>query len=183
LFQIASIQTEYQQIDIVDVIVPRFNRISKYLSSLAGDQSYESLHPEYYEPDRIVFLDGVIQSRKQGQAAFHESLVHPGMFAHDNPKRVAVIGGGEGATLREVLKHKTVEEAVMIDIDEVMVRTSKEHLPDWSDCSDLLGSADWCGDDPRARIYYEDALGWFMSRYGGEADTEEPFDVIIMDSL
>jgi spermidine synthase len=50
---------------------------------------------------------------------YHEALVHPALFSHSNPKRVAIIGGGEGATLREVLKHNTVSEAIMIEIDEV----------------------------------------------------------------
>ena len=51
----------------------------------------------------------------------HEALVHPSMLSHTNPKRVLIIGGGEGATLREVLKYKSVEEVVMVDIDEELV--------------------------------------------------------------
>jgi spermidine synthase len=105
------------------------------------------------------------------------------MFSHTNPKRVAIIGGGEGATLREVLKHNTVKEAIMIEIDEMMVNVSRDYIPEWSDCSDLVGSAPWCVDDARARVYYEDALAWFMDRHSDGDRSEEPMDVIIMDAL
>ena len=173
--------------DIYDVLRPHFQSLESYKESLRGGDSYEAQHPELFEPDRIVFLDGVLQSRKTGDAAYHEALVHPSMFAHKNPKRVAIIGGGEGATLREVLKHKTLEKVVMIEIDEKMVSLSREYLPYWSDCSNLEGSADSCFDDPRVEMYYQDAFKWFIDRYGNadgsESSEEEPFDVIIMDAL
>ena len=125
-----------------------------------------------------------MQSRSSGDAQYHESLVHPGMFAHPNPKRVAIIGGGEGATLREVLKHNTVEKVVMIEIDEEMVKLSKEYLPFWSDCSSLVSSTANCFDDPRVETYFDDAFQWFIDRFGGEDPrTEDLFDIIIMDAL
>lgn len=111
------------------------------------------------------------------------------MLAHPNPKRVGIIGGGEGATLREVLKHNTLEKVKMIEIDEAMVYFCKEHLPDWNSCADLEGSAEWCGDDARAEMYYEDGLAWFNNRFSedGKIDSEEfreePFDILIMDAL
>jgi spermidine synthase len=110
--------------------------------------------------------------------------VHPALFTHPNPQRVAIIGGGEGATLREVLKHNTIKDAIMIEIDEIMVSVSRQYLPTWSDCSDLVGSASWCGDDDRAQVYYEDALQWFIDRYYDKTNiTDELLDVIIMDAL
>jgi spermidine synthase len=117
--------------------------------------------------------------------AYHESLVHPALFAHDNPRRVAIVGGGEGATLREVLKHNTVEKVIMIDIDEQMVELSKTTLPFWSDCSKIMHSADSCFDDPRVETYYLDAFKWFIDRFSSKDSkiNEEPFDVIIMDAL
>mmetsp|Transcript_54572 Transcript_54572/g.163031 ORF Transcript_54572/g.163031 Transcript_54572/m.163031 type:complete len:791 (-) Transcript_54572:763-3135(-) len=184
---VVSTQSEYQRIDVYEVIRPRFRDLLSYQRSLSGDGSYEALHPELYRPDRVLFLDGVMQSTLYGDESYHEALVHPGMFAHPNPKRVAIIGGGEGATLREVLKHGTVEKAVMIEIDEVMVNVAREHLPSWSDCSDVVGSADWCGDDERAEIICEDALAWFLDRFSDSgtkrAEGVEPFDIIIMDAL
>jgi spermidine synthase len=167
------------------VLRPAFQDLGAYKRSQLNDGSYESLHPELFEPDRIVFLDGVLQSRRSGDAPYHEALVHPSMFAHQNPKRVAIIGGGEGATLREVLKHKTVEKVIMIEIDEKMVTLSREFLPFWSDCSMLAGSPASCFDDPRVEVYYEDAFKWFIDGYSGDGtdNKAEPFDVIIMDAL
>ena len=186
LLQIVSAQTDFQRVDIYDVLRPHFQSLESYKESLRGGDSYEAQNPELFEPDRIVFLDGVLQSRKTGDAAYHEALVHPSMFAHKNPKRVAIIGGGEGATLREVLKHKTLEKVVMIEIDEKMVSLSREYLPYWSDCSNLEGSTDSCFDDPRVEMYYQDAFKWFIDRFGnddGSESSEDPFDVIIMDAL
>ena len=127
-----------------------------------------------------------MQSRRSGDAPYHEALVHPAMFTHKNPKRVAIIGGGEGATLREVLKHNTVEKVVMIEIDEAMVKAAREFLPDWNDCSNLAGRRANCFDDPRAEVFFEDAFKWFIDRFSDDGSlkgTEEPFDVIIMDAL
>ena len=182
--QILSAQTPFQRIDIYDVLVPNVQSFEDYTKSLQNDGSYQANHPELFRPDRIVFLDGVMQSRRSGDAAYHEALVHPAMFAHANPKRVAIIGGGEGATLREVLKHKTVEKVVMIDIDEQMVSLSREYLPEWSDCSMLEGfsGSGSCFDDPRVELYCEDAFAWFIDRYS-EVSQVPPFDVIIMDAL
>jgi len=165
---VASIQTPFQSVDIFDVTEGRFD-----------------VTEGRFGVDRMVFLDRILQSSRFGEAAYHEALVHPALFAHDRPKRVVIIGGGEGATLREVLKHKTVEEAIMVEIDEMMVNVSREYLPEWSDCSNLLGSADSCFDDPRASVYYEDAIQWFIDRYGGNSTVaeEELIDVIIMDAL
>lgn len=128
--------------------------------------------------------DGWVESTLFHEAAYHEALVHPALFAHDDPKRVAIIGGGEGASLREVLKHKTVEEAVLLEIDETIVNVSKIHMPEWSDCSDLKGSAAWCIDDARTRLFHEDALEWFVDHYASsEASDAAPMDVVIMNAL
>ena len=179
--QVLSSHTAFQRVDIYDVLIPNVQSFDDYTKSLSNDGSYQANHSELFRPDRIVFLDGVMQSRRSGDAAYHEALVHPAMFAHANPKRVAIIGGGEGATLREVLKHKTVEKVVMIDIDEQMVSLSREYLPEWSDCSMLEGISGSCFDDPRVELYCADALAWFIERYS-EA-SQDPFDVIIMDLL
>lgn len=71
----------------------------------------------------------------------------------------------------------------MIEIDEEMVNVSREHIPEWSDCSDLVGSASWCIKDPRATEFYEDALQWFMDRYADDAPPNKPLDIIILDAL
>uniref|UniRef100_A0A7S2HCC7 PABS domain-containing protein n=1 Tax=Helicotheca tamesis TaxID=374047 RepID=A0A7S2HCC7_9STRA len=194
--ELVSVQTPFQRIDIYDLIVPLTRTLASYERSLSNDGSYESLHHELYRPNKQIFLDGVMQSTLYGDAGYHESLVHPGMFAHSDPRRVAIIGGGEGATLREVLKHSTVEKCTMIEIDEMMVKVSHEYLKEWSDCSDIIGSAEWCVEDPRADVRYEDAVAWFTDRFSKDEDGDDgkedveydedeykPFDVIIMDAL
>ncbi len=169
-----------------DVFRPGRQSRDLYAKSLAiHEDSYESRHPELFAPDRLLFLDGVLQSRRSGDAPYHESLVHPALFTHTKPRRVAIIGGGEGATLREVLKHNTVEKVIMIDIDEQMVNLCREYLPSWSDCSMLVNGTESCFDDPRVETYFLDAFKWFIDRYSGDDGSlkELPFDVIIMDAL
>eukprot|EP00751_Fragilariopsis_kerguelensis_P046527 CAMPEP_0170986132 /NCGR_PEP_ID=MMETSP0736-20130129/5902_1 /TAXON_ID=186038 /ORGANISM="Fragilariopsis kerguelensis, Strain L26-C5" /LENGTH=1039 /DNA_ID=CAMNT_0011410213 /DNA_START=359 /DNA_END=3478 /DNA_ORIENTATION=+ len=152
---------------------------------------YMEQHPQFLQPDRMLFLDGVIQSTRQGLAAYHEALVQPAMFAHPNPRRVAIVGGGECATLREVLKHNTVDTVVMVEIDPLIVEVSKKYLSEWNDCSMFKNSARYCMDDPRVEMYHVDALGWFRDRFSQEAQleqhpafgSEELFDVVILDAL
>ena len=64
-----------------------------------------------------LVLDGKIQSSEADEFIYHETLVHPAMLTHPDPKNVFIAGGGEGATLRDVLRHKSVQKAVMVDID------------------------------------------------------------------
>jgi len=188
---VTSTKTKFQHIDIYNLVNPKVLSHESYLRSHHSNSStYHSTNPDLFRPNRIVFLDGVLQSTLNGLEAYHEALVHPAMFAHPNPRRVAIIGGGEGATLKEALKHSSVEMVKMIEIDGEMVQTSREYLPEWSDCSDLDGtSGGWCGDDDRADVVCEDAMAWFMDRFGdqreevAEEDREEPFDILIMDAL
>jgi spermidine synthase len=182
---LVSDETDFQHVDIYELIHPRARSLASYQKSLKGDGSYEAMNPELFRPNKHLYLDGVEQSSLYGEAAYHEALVHPAMLAHPGPKRVAIIGGGEGATLREILKHKTVEEVVMVEIDQELVEICKEHLPEWADCTDNAGSdADSCFDDGRASVYFEDAFAWFIDRFGsGASGDEEKFDVIIMDAL
>jgi len=185
--RIFSVETPFQRLDVYDIVDPKFTPINKYLKSLSGDDSsYESLHPELYKPNRVVFLDGVSQSLGKGVEAYHEALVQPAMFVHDNPRRVAIIGGGEGATLREALKHESVQNVTMIDIDEEMCKASSVYLfPAWNGCDDFINSTTSCFDHPKAYVTYEDALAWFVDRFYSQTNEEqnEKFDVVIMDAL
>ena len=67
----------------------------------------------------VLVLDGAIQVTERDEFAYQEMIAHLALFSHPNPKRVLVIGGGDGGVLREVIKHESVEEAVLCDIDEV----------------------------------------------------------------
>lgn len=180
--RIASFKTSFQTIDIYDKINGK-----KYRGLLEGRTASRNIEDlvKKITPDRLVFSNGVLQSRLFGEAAYHEALVHPALISHPDPKRVAIIGGVEGATLREVLKHRTVETVAMIEMDEGMVNASRLFLPQWSDCSNLLESANSCFDDPRTELYFTDAAAWFVDRFSSmdKIDEEEKYDVIIMDSF
>jgi len=113
-----------------------------------------------------LLLDGKMQSSLLDEHIYHETLVHPAMALHGDPRRVAVIGGGEGSALREVARWKTVEEAYMVDIDQEVVELSRKYLPQ------LSGSV---YEDPRVRLVFEDGRKWLKSQNQGE------FDVVIVD--
>mmetsp|Transcript_4703 Transcript_4703/g.6526 ORF Transcript_4703/g.6526 Transcript_4703/m.6526 type:complete len:752 (-) Transcript_4703:59-2314(-) len=184
--KIFSGSSKYQKIDIWDIVeiddTPSWEDVQKH-NLEPGDPRW--LTPEIATPDRLLFLDGTLQSISSSEREYHEAMVHPAMFAHPGPKQVAILGGGEGATLREVLKHKTVDKVTMIDIDEMLVELSRIHLPKMSDCSNLEGVAENCFDDERASVLFEDGRQWFLDRYGPQANVKPTakFDVVVMDAL
>jgi len=114
---------------------------------------------------KCLILDGKIQSCETDEFIYHEALVHPPMILHPNPETVFIAGGGEGATLREVLAHKTVRKVVMVDIDVEVIDICKRLLP-----AHHQGSFD----DPRVELLHMDAKEYL-------AETKERFDVIIID--
>jgi spermidine synthase len=114
---------------------------------------------------RALFLDGAPQSAVADEFVYHEALVHPALISHSNPKRVLIAGGGEGATLREVLRHPGVERAVMVDIDGELVDLCREHLGEMHQGA---------FDDPRAEVVIGDALAYLR-------DHDEHFDAIVID--
>jgi spermidine synthase len=112
-----------------------------------------------------LVLDGKIQSSEKDEFIYHEALVHPVMLAHPNPETVFIAGGGEGATVREVLAHNTVKKAVMIDIDKQVIDICRQYLaPIHQDSFS----------DSRTELYFTDARKYL-------SDTKEKFDVIIID--
>ena len=100
------------------------------------------------------------------------------MFAHPAPKAVAIVGNGNGGVLREVLKHRTVERATMVELDAKVVEVARAHLPSVSDCSDVRGSAPSCFDDPRAELVLADAF-----QHLAREEARGAFDVIVVDLL
>ena len=117
---------------------------------------------------------------------YFESLVHPAMFTHPKPVHVAIVGGAEGAAVREVLKHNTVESITTIELDALLLEIAHEYLPFMSDCSDIPGVAGNCFDDERVNLVIEDAKTWFLDRFGENPTKESSvakFDIIIIDTL
>jgi len=113
----------------------------------------------------VLFLDGDPQSSELDEHVFNECLVHPSMVTHSKPKTVFIGGGGTGLTLREVLRHNTVERVDIVDIDEEVVDT----------CKKFYNYAAESFTDPRTRLYTEDARQ-FLSQ------TESNYDCIFLDT-
>lgn len=115
---------------------------------------------------RTLVLDGVIQSAQRDEFIYHEALVQPSLIAHPEPRQVAILGGGEGATLREVLKHRCVTRVVMVDLDAEIVALCRQWLPTFH-----AGAFD----DPRVELIHADARQWLAQQ------PEHSFDVILID--
>jgi len=114
---------------------------------------------------KALVLDGKWQSCTGDEFLYHEALVHPAMIFHSNPENVLILGGGEGATTREVFRWNTVKKAMMVDIDGEVVEACKEHLPEMHQGS---------FDDPRLELVIGDAFNVL--------DNSQPqWDVIISD--
>ncbi len=114
---------------------------------------------------RALFLDGTFQVTEKDEFVYHEMLAHLPMMSHPSPRRVLVIGGGDGGTIREVVKHKEVEEAVLCEIDPRVTAVCREYLPEVAS-----GLA-----DPRVRVLHEDGVSYIKEH-------KNSFDVILVDS-
>jgi len=113
----------------------------------------------------VLVLDNVIQCTERDEFAYQEMITHLAMNSHPNPKKVLVIGGGDGGVLREVIKHDCVEEAILCDIDEAVIRLSKKYLPGMAISYQ----------HPKVKVHVGDGFK-FLDDYKNE------FDVIITDS-
>ncbi|WP_291573618.1 polyamine aminopropyltransferase [Clostridium sp. UBA4548] len=114
---------------------------------------------------RMLVLDGIVQTTINDEYVYHEMIAHIPLFTHPNPKKVLVVGGGDGGAIREVLKHPSVEKAVLCEIDGAVVEECKKYLPEIS-----------CAlDDPRCEVFIGDGI-----KYVHEHKNE--FDIIIVDS-
>jgi spermidine synthase len=114
---------------------------------------------------RMLILDGVVQITARDEFFYHEMLVHVLMHAHPNPKKVIVIGGGDGGVVREVLKHESVEKIYFIEIDEEVINVSKKYFPEVASGVD----------DKRVEIKCMDGAEFVKGREGD-------IDVVIVDS-
>ncbi len=113
----------------------------------------------------LLLNDGLVMMSERDEFIYHEMIAHVPLWVHPNPERVLIIGGGDGGTAREVLKHGAVKRAVMVEIDETVVSACRRHFPAVS-----------CAlDDPRLELHIEDGV-----RFVNE--TAERFDVVIIDS-
>ena len=124
---------------------------------------------EVFESDselgRVLTLDDLMMTTEGDEFCYHEMIVHVPLMNHKNPQNVLIIGGGDGGTVREVLKHDTVKRVVLCEIDKMVVDACRKYLPAIS-----------CGlSDPRVEILYEDAIEYIK-------DKRNEFDVVLIDS-
>jgi spermidine synthase len=117
-------------------------------------------------PGRALILAGTLQTSLNEEFTYHEPLVHIPLFAHPNPHRVLIIGGGDGGALRHVLLHPTIDRALEVEIDQTVVEASLRFLPEIS-----RGAYS----DPRTELKIQDGAQFL-------ADTSERFDAILVDS-
>ncbi|WP_181347761.1 spermidine synthase [Thalassobacillus sp. CUG 92003] len=120
---------------------------------------------ETKEWGRMLVLDDMVMTTERDEFVYHEMLAHVPLFTHPSPKTVLVVGGGDGGVIREVLKHPSVEQAVLVEIDGKVVEYSKYYLPT------IAGALD----DERVRVEVTDG---FMHI----AESERLYDVILVDS-
>ncbi len=115
---------------------------------------------------KCLLLDNKIQSSIIDEYIYHETLVHPSLAMHGNAKRVTVIGGGEGATIREVEKWKNVKEIIMVEIDKEVIEISTKYL------GEMSGGA---FNDDRLRLIIDDGRKWLSEQ------EDKSIDVLIVD--
>lgn len=149
-------ETGFYQSIAVEKEGPLCQRQSKYQEIIVEN----SLHY-----GKILVLDGVVQLTEKDADSYNEMMAHVAMFSHANPKRVLVIGGGDGYVLQEVLKHPSVSHVDHVDLDEQVIQVCREHFP-WSHA--------W--DDPRVTLHIADGAAFVRKSSDGF------YDVIIQDS-
>ncbi|MEX0844940.1 MAG: polyamine aminopropyltransferase [Balneolaceae bacterium] len=136
------------------------------LKKLLFSEQTEYQLVEVYETDtwgNLMTIDGMVMLSEMDEFVYHEMVAHPVMFAHSKPEKILIIGGGDGGTAREVLKHSSVKQVDMVEIDEAVVRASKEYFP---------GVGAW--DDDRLNVLFEDGIAFVKA-------AKSEYDVIIVD--
>jgi len=124
---------------------------------------------EIYETEtfgNLMVIDGCTMVSTRDNFFYHEMMSHPALYTHPNPKNVWIIGGGDCGTLREVLKHPSVEHAVQIDIDERVTRLAEIYFPELCESNN----------DPRADLKFIDGIKWVKDA------APNSVDIIIVDS-
>jgi spermidine synthase len=114
---------------------------------------------------RMLVLDGVINLTERDEFVYHEMLAHVPLFSHPEPRTVLIVGGGDGGTAREVLKHEGISRIQLVEIDEEVISVSKRYFPS-------LGEA---LEHPTVHVLVMDAIEYLK-------ETDETFDIILIDS-
>lgn len=145
-----------------------YYRKSLHFTTKLADVHSPYQHIEVYQTEffgKVLVLDGIIQLTEMDNMGYHEMITHVPMLSVDNPKRVLIVGGGDGGSLQQVLRYQFVEEAVVCELDQRVVDLSRQYF-------DFFGDP-WT--DPRANLVVQDAFEYLKHQVGS-------FDVIISDT-
>ncbi|MDT8445604.1 MAG: polyamine aminopropyltransferase [bacterium] len=178
-----ALKTVFKPLDVNEKIIKGYrdfedDKYTEYFSSDSGffikpnqvlyRSADELQQVEVYDTKdfgRVLRIDNFFQTSERDEAFYHEPLIHPAMIAHPNPEKVLIIGAGDGGVLHNVLKHKCVKKAVMVEISDMVIEVSKKYLP-------MVHKGAF--EDPRAQVIIQDGLEYI-------AGTDEKFDVILLD--
>ncbi|HET9905398.1 MAG TPA: polyamine aminopropyltransferase [Anaerolineales bacterium] len=139
------------------------------IKRVLADEQTQYQHLQFVETEffgNAMILDGIIQMTERDNMGYHEMIVHVPMLAVGQPKRVLIVGGGDGGSLQQVLRYPSVGEVVVCELDQRVVDLSREHF------TAAFGDP-WM--DPRAKLLVRDAFG-FLEENPGQ------YDVIISDT-
>jgi spermidine synthase len=119
------------------------------------------------EYGRMMLLDGLVMVTERDEFIYHDMITHPALFTHPQAKKVLVIGGGDGGSIREIVRHPEVELAILCEIDGLVIDKSLEFLPTMASAID--------GHHPRVKLHVDDGLAYIREH-------QDAFDVILVDS-
>tara|TARA_R110002072_G_scaffold64203_1_gene159104 strand:+ start:79394 stop:80266 length:873 start_codon:yes stop_codon:yes gene_type:complete len=154
--------------NLEDYVAFRFKVEKTLFSGVSDFQAVDIVETKGH--GRMLLNDGLVMLTERDEFIYHDMITHVPLFAHKNPKRVLVIGGGDGGTAREVLRHKSVEKCVMVEIDKMVCDACKEFIPQTA--KPMLE------DDTRFELVIDDGL-----KYVEQAcKSGEKFDVVLVDS-
>ena len=149
-----------------DFLQMRYKAQNVLFSGKSDFQHVDIVETQYY--GRMLLNDGLVMVTEKDEFVYHEMIAHVPLFVHPNPKKVLVIGGGDGGTVREVCRHSSVEECVVVEIDGMVVESCRKFIP-------------MCArgfDHPKARLVIEDGIEFIKKA----VSKSEKFDVILVDS-
>ncbi|WP_028543375.1 polyamine aminopropyltransferase [Paenibacillus taiwanensis] len=146
---------------------PSFGITAKIRETYVNEQTpfQHLVMQETEEFGRMLVLDGMVMTTVKDEFVYHEMVAHPALYTHPNPKHVLVVGGGDGGVIREIMKHPSVEKAVLVEIDGKVIEYSKQYLPE------IAGELD----NPRVEVIVNDGYMHILN-------SKNEYDVIMVDS-
>lgn len=146
---------------------PSFGITAKIRETYVSEQTpfQHLVMQETEEFGTMLVLDGMVMTTDKDEFVYHEMVAHPALFTHPNPKHVLVVGGGDGGVIREIMKHPSVEKAVLVEIDGKVIEYSKKYLPN------IAGELD----NPRVEVIVNDGYMHILN-------SKNEYDVIMVDS-